>query len=430
MESDTAWRSAVAGWVLLVGMLVPRLVGAGELDLGARAGVGYDSNVFNRKPAVDSAVVQFEASGEARDELEFGTYRIRYEPSYTINTSKDAKNFWDNRAYAEGTYVFSPRTRLTLSDSFAVLEKIVYRPNDPAPGPNSNIDDNNRRTTRNVLSLSGSHLLDPLTTLWADTDYSINRYDRSNDTDNDYLAGQGGVYRVLSPRLRLGAGGSLSYRSFDSSGQGTDCQTNNVGTGPGSRTLAYSGFLTGAYQFDPTTSLELRAGPAWLETTTYVCAQSALPPFNYYLRRTESQVTWFAEGTLAKDWRNVSAKLTYTRSEGLGGAGTSTVNDVLVGRVDWTPARFWDVGLRASWIQRTQQGVKQASGSQSSTDTTTWTVAGRVSRQILRHLRATLDASYRTQNQNRQGASSLAERDFNAYRILVGIDYRYDPIRY
>jgi hypothetical protein len=422
MGSETTCRSAFAVWLLLVGMLAPRLVAAGEVDLGASLGAGYDSNVFNRRKSerVDSGVIQLEARGEAKDELEFGSYLVRYAPSYIINTASRANNLWNQRAYAEGTYVFSPRTRLTVAEDFSLLEQIVYGPDNPPP--DANVDDSNRRILTNTASLAGTHLLDPLTTLWGNTQYSINRYKRSNEDDNDYLAGQAGVYRAITPRLSLGGGGSVSYRSFDDPSEVAPVCNSH---GPGSRTLAYSFFASGSYQIDPTAKLELRAGPAQLETTVFSCD----PSKGIFRPVHQSQTTWFAEGSLGKRWQHVASSVRYSRSEGLGNAGSSTVNDSLVARVSWQFARLWDVGVRGSWIQRTQQGVRQFDGGRSSTDTTTWIAAGALRHRVLERLSVFLNASYRTQKQDIKNESRLPS-NYDTYSIIVGLDYELDPIRY
>jgi hypothetical protein len=416
--------------------MIPGVAGAGEATVGAKTKLGYDSNVFARGDPddIDSAVWSLEAWGQVKDELERGDYRVRYSPTYFVNTAKQADNTWNQTALAEGTWRFSPQTSVRVWDDFAYLEKIVFAPDDADTDPN--IDNGNKKTIRNTVASVASHAFTRRISGYAGGDYTIYRFSRSQDEDNDAFSGYSGLNYALTKQWRAGFGGQVSYRSFDSeqNNSATFCAGEN---GPGSRTFSYSGFVLAGYQFDENTTVEARAGPARIETTDWVCTGAV------YESRNVNQTTWFAQGELLRKWtRYIDTSVRYNRSEGLGGVGTTTVNDVLTARLHWVPARFWDVNLRAGWIRRTQDAARNPTTRiKTTTDTTTWTVAGSVSRQVLRRLRAGVEASYRKQNASEDVSNPLNlpptffpqnkdVSDFDVYRVFAFLTYELDPFRY
>ncbi len=418
-------RRGVA-WLLGAWLLSSGIAEAGEVTLGAETRVGYDSNVFNRSDDsggdVDSAVIMLRARGQVRDELERGEYLLRYVPTYFINVASEANNYMNHQANLSGTYHFSPRTQVTLADEFQFIEKIVFSPEDspsgsPPPAGDPDFDDQNRRTIRNSASVGGRHLLTPRWSVFSGGAYTIYRYSRSNEQDNELVTGNLGTSYALNQRTRIGAGGGMTYRTFE----GTSVET---ATGvplcfgeesPRPRSLSYSGYAFVGYELDDTTHFEAQAGPARIESDRYVCGQFFFPPDPFFRKIESNQTTWFASGVLSKRWQRVKASLRYRRSEGLGGASETTVNDTLVGRADWTPARFWHLGARGGWIQR---------DASLSSKTTTWTAALQLSRQFLRRLRGSVVVSYRNQYSN------VGARDFDTWRASVGLRYDLDPIRY
>jgi hypothetical protein len=408
---------------------------AGDLKLGAETKVGYDSNVFSRDDdVVDSAVFRLSAWGSVEDELEKGTYKLRYQPTFFINESSRAKNTWNHRASAEGVYHFSPRTSVRLVDEFAFLERVVFAPGDPAP--DANINDSNRRTTRNSLSLHFNHMLTRRTSLFTSANYTIFRFNRSRDEDNDAVSGDAGLNYALTKTITLGGGGQLSYRSFDAEkNRSAFCFGED---GPGSRTVSYSGFGFGSYQYDENMSVNLRIGPARIETTQFRCP-GLLQQFE---SEKVNQTTWFARGELVKRWKHVSSSLSYHRFEGFGGSvGSSTVNDTLLARVGWKLDRYWTLRLRGSWIRRVQDAARNpTTRAKLEIETTTWTIAGSVRRQLLKRLSASVDVSYRNQDLDNNYSNPLGVPpaflppprigSYDGVLVFAGLRYELDPIRY
>jgi hypothetical protein len=436
MNRGVKWRSA--GILVVLAVVGARTSEAGELNLSVQSKVGYDSNVFNGNPDdVETAVIMFQPEGSVSDTLERGSYLVSYSPSYFINTSKNARNTWNHRVQVGGTYYFSPRTSLSLTDNFLFLEKMVYSPSDP--DDDANIDDSNRQTTTNAVDLSFNHLLTRRLSLFSNGRYKIYRYDRKRSEDSDNFGGSAGLRYMLNQQLSVGGGGQVSYWSFDSREPQSSVVCGGE-SGPGSRTLSYSGFASANYQYDETTSFQMRAGPAWIDSKQFLC--TGLLPSDFDRQDTD-QTTWFAEASLHKRWQHVKGSLSYQRSEGTyGSAGQTSVNDSVTGRLDWQPARFWDLELRLGWIRRSQEGARNTTTQvRQNPETNLFTAAFKVSRQIAKRTRVFADVSYRDQNQdvnldnplNLPPAFLPTTRDgdgFDTWRAFFGITYALDPIRY
>ena len=427
-------------WSLGLLLMIPGIAGAGELRVGARTDVGYDSNVFSRgEPQdIDSFVWRLNAWGEVEDELERGSYRVRYSPTFFFNADSSADNVWNHNALAEGELRFSPRTSLQATNQFQFLEKIIFQPDSDVPS-NPNVDDGNRRTTRNQSRLTLTHAFTPRLSSYAGGEYEIFRFDRSQDEDNETLSGFAGMNYLLRPTWRVGFGGNVSYRAFDANqNAGAACAGED---GPGARSFSYSGFLSVAHQFDELTSIEFRAGPARVETTNFLCVSPTMPIFS---KQEVNQTTWFAQGQASRKWsQQFETQASYRRSQGLGGVGNTTINDQVFARMIWKPLRLWRFNVRAGWIRRTQKAARNpVTRVRVNNDTTTYTVAAGVSRQILRRLRAGLQASYRDQAVDRDVSNPLGlppaflpadnsnVNDFDAWTVFAFLTYEFDPYRY
>lgn len=420
--------------------MIPGIAGAGELNLGGEAKLGYDSNVFNRGDVkVDSGQLRLSAWGSVEDELERGSYRLRYSPTYFVNEDSRADNQWNHRASLGGVFRFSPRTSLQVYDEFVYVEKNVFLPDDLAAG--SDIDDSNQKTVLNSVGLRGSHQLTRRLSAYAAADFTVYRFNRSQDQDSDRYSGYAGLNYALGPKLTVGGGGQASYWIFDAENNDNPasnpippCANEN---GPKARTLSYSGFLSASYLASEHTSIEVQGGPARIETQNWFCGQTPLPIF---LKQESEQFTWFAQAELLHRFSQfLSTSLRYRRSEGLGGVGSTTVNDTLIARASWKPIRYWNLELRGSWIGRQAVGVRSpVDRLKEESDTNTWTIAATVTRQILRRLRVGLDLSYRSQSEDRSFSNpdnvavpvDQGIRDFDAYRIFGTVSYEFDPIRY
>ena len=400
---------------------------AGELNLGGETAVGYASNVFNRpsddrRGGIDSARMNLRLHGAVKDELDRGEYRLSYEVDYFAKTAKDAGADWNHQAGFAATYNVSPRTSLTLGNQFLFLEKISLALEEPDAGAppslaeDPDIDAQNRLTIRNRLDLSATHFFSARWSGYTGANYTIFRDTDADDNDQDSnsVSGHFGTNYSLTKTMRIGLGGNATYGSFSGTTPGS------TGTGdpgcsgqasPRSRTLSYSGFASIGYQFDPSTSLRVQAGPAQIESDFYLCPRAA-PSF---LKLANNRVTWFAQGEFAKRWSRVVTGLRYRRQQAISNGSDTRVTDVASGTIDWRLTRLWKLGVRGSWIR---------DSSLSGVETTAWRASTSLKRQFLRRLFGRASVSYRKET------VSISRGGWDAWEVFLGIAYQLDPVHF
>ena len=115
--------------------------------------------------------------------------------------------------------------------------------------------------------------------------------------------------------------------------------------------------------------------------------------------------------------------MNYVRSEGLSaGSNGGSINDTFSIRFDWKPLRLWRLSSSASWIQRESTVTRGGSNK-----VTTWTGTASVKHQLTRRSTASANFSYRDQGSN--GRVSRND-DFSGYRVSLGLEYRFAPVRF
>ena len=415
-----------AGWLLGAWLLNSGIAEAGELNLGAETAVGYDSNVFNRpsderRGGIDSARINLRLRGGVKDQLERGEYGLSYGADYSTKTAKEARASWNHQAGFVATYNVSPRTSLTLANNFLFLEQLslaLEEPDAGAPPPpaeDPDIDAQNRLTIRNRLDLSATHFFSARWSGYTGANYTIFRDTDAddNDEDSDSVSGSFGTNYSLTKTLRIGLGGNAAYASFSGTTPGS------TGTGmpgcagqasPRSRTLSYSGFASVGYQFDPSTSLRVQAGPARLESDFYLCPGAALS----FVKLANDRVTWFAEGEFAKRWSRVTTGLRYRRQQALSTGSDTRVTDAASGSIGWKLTRLWNLGVGVSWIR---------DSSLSGSETTAWTASTSLKRQFLRRLSGRASVAYRKETVS-------MSRGWDTWEVFLGIAYQLDPVHF
>lgn len=421
---------------------------AGELNLTANTSVGYNSNIESRpsddpRGDVEAALIRLNLRGEVQDEFERVEYALAYAPSYFLSTARDVDNFWNHRAFLSGSYKLSPRTRMTLRNAFLFIDRLVLGPAEfeelapggpPPPGNDPDLQELDSQTLRNVFEFGGTHLFRPRWSGYAGTNYTIYRYSRENEADSDAVSARIGTDYQLTRGLRVGVGGGVSYRSFEGRAAtglvtvlppAVPTPTPDVPrcfgqTSPRSRSLSYSAFFSTAYEFDETTRVHLRIGPARIQSESYSCPLNlATPNFPQgvtfgsalsFASFQNNQTTWFGEGELSKRWRHFSTRLSFRRDQGLGVGGNSAITDMVVAGADWSLGRLWSLGASANWLRR-EPFVGD--------DSTGWTGVVALSRRFLRRLVGGLSVSYRKET---------GSRSFDAWNVSLSMKYSLEPI--
>lgn len=430
-------------WMVMAMVVGAPRAGAQTLELSLDGDSGYDSNVFNGENARKSGVFTLSAHGAVSDDLERFAYRVSYAPRYHAYTNPNANNAFNHLVDLKGTYRFTPRTELKMSNSFAHTERIRQleaSPADPADPGDPNVNPQGERTlTRNKVDMSVRHLLTSRLTSNFYGEYTIYEYSDLRQEDSSYLAGNASMNYSLTKTTSVGGGGGFGLRAFDPSpfeppppprvGEpaGADCSGESQ---PGSRSVNAQGYVSVTHAFDETTRVSVQAGPAYIDSNTFFCGfEDPVAGTNPLTMKSESsRVTWFAQVAADKRWKKLSGSTSYRRSEGVAGSGTGgAINDRVDAQIRWTIDQRWSARASGGWLQRVSTGGANAQ----SQDLETWRANVQLSRQMSQRSTVTLSASY--VNQSTTGNVPFADSQttsYQAYRVNLGFTYRFEPWRY
>lgn len=248
-------RTAVIFWTLLL----PVSAGAVDVDLGVRSEFVYDSNVFR-------------SDGKERDDGSFRiaptiaisqeTARLRGSIAYTPNyeaffTYTDA-NALTHFLYGSASYLPTDTTQIDLVNTFRIQEVLnFFDPNTIDEGtpvvPDNDIE--RERVTTNYTALNISHVITPRLNSNTAIMYNYFSSARRNSVDSNTISGSQDFSYGLTAFDTVGVGGSVTVQMFD-----------EVLTLPASNTYVYQVYGIYRRNFGESTTLSLRAGPAFIRT--------------------------------------------------------------------------------------------------------------------------------------------------------------------
>lgn len=231
-------------------------VGFGADLLGGLGGeVEYDSNA--RRTTVDPQQdVIFRISPwvemvEDEGKLNYGfNYRFPYEWALKVQRIDGFRHFVN----AHADYNFSDRTVLAFSDVFSRSDSVnSVTAEDDVATINTFTDPVNR----NVMRLGLTHSFTPRLQTSGNFTYQLFTTNLPGRADNQTFGlSLNNVYQ-LTPRHRVGGGVAVNYQDFDAS---------NNGDRTPSQTLFANVFGSWAWFIDETTTLEIAAGPTFIDT--------------------------------------------------------------------------------------------------------------------------------------------------------------------
>jgi hypothetical protein len=170
----------------------------------------------------------------------------------------------------------------------------------------------------------------------------------------------------------------------------------------------------------------------------------------------DSSLTYFANLSLSKRWEQWQGTISYRRQQSdSSGLGSSTVADILSGVVDWRPSPRWHSSLRVALTRQSQEteGVQTTiaviptnlspvlgSGFTNVAESFAlraveidqtldiWTLWLRLNVRYRLTERTTLFGIAMYWDQNTNGDTDFF-REYERFRVNLGIEYRFDPIR-
>jgi hypothetical protein len=379
--------------------------GAEEFQVGVRSGLEYDSNLFNAEEnEVDDTAVRVTPILGLRRTQGRLVYDLRYQPRFETWLDGSTDDNWDQNVFGRVSWQMSPRTTLRATERFLITQSqnragFITDPADPGATPITDTEVARQEITRNLLSVGAEHVFTPRITGNVDLAYDIFRTDNEDRFDSDRVRGSARASYALSARNRVGAGLSITWNDV----KGTDTQN-------GSQTLFYNLFATWVYQFDPSMTLDVQAGPTFIDAQQSGDAplSATVPSFPFRgttgggLRLVDSntcpttdgqpfldeqcglfgteltgpsaaaiqgaqtmvfqaddrsgsdvEMTIFATIRFTNAWEHFRLSLGYRRTDSAAsGVGQSTVLDFLDANLSWLPTPMWEIQVRGAFANR------------------------------------------------------------------------------
>ena len=242
--------------LLLLGCVLPGIAWGADVRLSLAASSEYDNNVF-RSPEDEKGDVVFRLTPRASvvEDREKFNYSVGYQLPYEIGVKYSEVRDLNHLADANFRYRATPQTELFGSNSFYYVRGLYGQDQnleDPALGE---VGDGRERVTSNILSLGATHHFTPRlsgTIGVSNAVFDTTQFNRANALS--FGASASSAYQ-LTEQHQVGGGFSFSRQSFD--------DTINR---PASDTDYYNLFGTWRWQFDETTSFDIRLGPALIHS--------------------------------------------------------------------------------------------------------------------------------------------------------------------
>jgi hypothetical protein len=247
-------------------LLLPAAAAGEQFDYGVTTQGGWSSNVYGNSDdatifsagrfvpldEVDDYSVRVSPWGKFSDVDGNLTWEAQYKPSYEYYLQESDIRGFDHEAAGQVYWRVGPRTTLIASDSYREYRSL-FRFNENAADPTEAAALRAERTeiTGNLASVALRHVLTPLDELSFNGQYVTRRYDTANDIDS--LSVGANWRHSLDARTTVGLRASWTEQTF----------TRTVGDDQ--VTDYYNISATFEHRFSRTLSLELYAGPAWID---------------------------------------------------------------------------------------------------------------------------------------------------------------------
>lgn len=265
---------------LLLSLVAPGGARAVEVQPKTETTVTWTDNLFSTRLDRESELTVREAPGFiVSDEGSRLQWELSYSPSYEFFTRNNDLSGWDHEAEGELRLRMTPRTTLSVSDSFKRFRSISrFNESVEIPGGVSTVAVTVRDRTnfiRNIANVSLQHLIDQRNQVWASYDHAILDFSQQRETDRTNQGASAGYNYVLDQSTRVGF--LLSWRN--------QVLTNDLAN---SRSEAdfYNVSLSASHAFDPTFRVNFSGGPTLVEGSAPTAPTQLVSQFLYPTTRT------------------------------------------------------------------------------------------------------------------------------------------------
>ncbi len=317
-------------------------------------------------------------------------WRLGYAPTYERFADLSDLDNWRHRAFGGFDYALTRATTLAAQGNFSrSIRSNLDQFSDPEAPPTAvpELEATDEQIDQGSLSVTLSHRFTHRWSAVSSASYSFVDYDREDRSDFDAATASTSLTYRMSEGQSLGGGVSLSRQTISSLLAEQETRFGSL-------------FGSWTRQINPAWSLDLRAGPTFIDSDVQdpalprvptslasdgrrhpfsaslcprlpcngnVLLPDAIPedfrdpfvPVPDELQTENSSTTVFANIGVSRRGESSDFSLGYSRSasENFGGR-TSTIADVLSSSLRWRPTPLWRLELRGSYAVR-QQATQQ-----------------------------------------------------------------------
>jgi hypothetical protein len=392
---------ALMGWV----MLAATPVTAREVLFSLENRIGGDRNISRTvDDTVDDGYYEVVPKFRFREAARELTYDFQYSPIYKTFFETSGIDGWDHLESAELNWNFTPRDTIGFNQRFRETRQ-VREDIDQTFGSVTPVSEESdrQRIRRSSVGVYYLHHFNPQLSGRVNLDFSDIDFNTLNNTDTRAYGGSLSGNYAYHERLSFGVHGSARYR-----------ESLGVGLQSSSTSISGSVALSVAAELDDGLDISLQIGPSvvqtkaddrpgvttpefqfasdgrsvfaraidfpggtcsfqqqdlvlacpfvafdtnFLPTTTNPDGLITLAPPANSQGESTTEPSYFAEATLTKKWQQHKLYLTYTRSESASsGSATSSILDVVEGRLTYEPGPGWFLSFQAEWSHREYVG--------------------------------------------------------------------------
>jgi hypothetical protein len=389
----------------LVAVVLAGPVGAADVELGLDVGAQYNSNLFGTPDGEGDFSGRIGPRLRAMDEVGKLTWDLRYWPTYEKFLDIGEADGWDHDLDLKAAWRPSEVTALRFTERFLDTGNVnEVLSQDGTVDSGFEFGRERRRTNNATLMLE--HNLAPRHATTLSLQRSDNRFEDSLTDKSEVTAARASHLYTLDRLNRLGLGLSFTEQEVSGVVQPVAVFSSQRSSDP---TRYYHLSLRWIHQVDPTLSLDASAGPTWIrqprsdlpssvELVRYPvvgspagqlllrassCPRNGLGEFLLAPGRcqpyiapgftfdpiggnqasaprlggdpgSDESLTYFADITLTKSWRDFNLSLGYNRDASTTSELSGVVLDTVSASLRWMPSRRWSLNLQASYQRREQ----------------------------------------------------------------------------
>lgn len=251
-------RRMLAAALVVGGAVIPsaRLASAAEVSVGAETTVDYDTNVARTSTnETDDGSVRAGPTLRLKEPDGDLTYELFYRPMWHQYFTVHGISGMEQYALGKLDWRPSARSELSVSDTFYVVPTVQQQFISSNALGNPTYAPGNNKYLLNDATVQGGYLFTQRLRGVLTLTSSIYEPKQKSETPSQSASGDLSLLYALTPNARVGGGFNFTNQNYQPD------------VGQDTTTRFYQGYALAEYDFDPTWTFSLNAGPAWVDAS-------------------------------------------------------------------------------------------------------------------------------------------------------------------